>query len=467
MLGGGLGILGGGLGIASALFPALGATLGPIGLGVGLLGAVLPSILGGGGPVIPPMPSLNYQQGTFDGRVGSGQYAGAASQMGTNINAILKATGGTINPAMLWGGTFASGTTHTWNGQQWQGQDYTQANLMSPGGGFAGWIGAGTGQGTTPQDAAEHLAYQIIRSDILTGAVSGISKTITQIFSNIGEGVTQTAADIVSFANAYDKVGKAANPAKDAIDKIAASFQDLRDKAVGYGVSTAPIDNEIAKQTKRTAQDWIDSMLDPLAVQMRALQDEQDAALESAKYINENVADVYADTAKIAEYYTNKKADLEAQYFQQSTSQLQALVDRLTYGDLANASPATALAGTSAAYSAQLALAQSGNTSAIQGLSGYAEQYATALRGNYASSPTYTAGIALLRQQLEGVIGVTSGGAAIAGAPLPLDQSSGALVQSNAELRAIVTQQSDQIAALSDMVTQLTAQLRTGSIARF
>ena len=51
----------------------------------------------------------------------------------------------------------------------------------------------------------------------------------------------------------------------------------------------------------------------------------------------------------------------------------QAMIDRLTYGDLANASPALQLSGAKAAYEAGLAKAQTGDVSAIADLSPLAE----------------------------------------------------------------------------------------------
>jgi len=79
----------------------------------------------------------------------------------------------------------------------------------------------------------------------------------------------------------------------------------------------------------------------------------------------------------------------------------QALIDRLTYGDLANASAATSFSGSRATYLASLAQARAGNSEAAFRLTGDAEAYASAGRSYFGSSSEYTAIADQIRRDLQ------------------------------------------------------------------
>ena len=202
-------------------------------------------------------------------------------------------------------------------------------------------------------------------------------------------------------------------------------------------------------------------MLDPLAVQRRALDDQARDSIASAEYIRDNVKDVYVDMAKVAEYWTKKKADLEAQYYQGSVDNLQALIKRLTYGDLANASPDLSLSGTRASYAATLAQAQSGDVSALTNLAGSAETYATSARSYFASSPEYNAIVDQLRRDLEDRVGAITGGVTSStGTAANSNEATNAVLQSNAELRSMVATLVSELSGLKDQLAAATAQLQ-------
>ncbi len=449
------------IGAGVSLIPGVGQIAGPlIMLGSSILGGAL-----GGGPKIPPMPGLGYGQGTiyFSNPlhpVGSGGMAAGANSVGQAVQGLISASGGTPIAGKLYSGTFASGTNHTWDGKQWVGQNYTQANTLSPTG-AVNFIG-GTGAGVSVQDAADKLAVQIFRQDVLTGAIKGVTDTLKNIFAQITDSTTKAAQEAITFANAYDALGKAANPVKDSIDKLNQQFSTLSSQATTYGLSLDPINAALAKQTKRTAQDFIDNMLDPLAVQMRALADERESALAGAQYIKDNVTGVYVDMAKVAEYYTNKEAALRDQFYQGSVTSLQNLINRLTYGDLANASPSTSLAGTRASYSATLAQARAGVASAITALPGVAEAYSSTARNYFASSPEYAALIAQIRKDLEEVVGVATGGTASgAGSAQQINQAVQTQLAVTDRQAEVISDLGGQVADLKNMVSSLVAQLRS------
>lgn len=428
----------------------LGSTLGGIGQiaggammmipGLQVPGAILSLVSGlvpglfDGGPKIPPMPALNYS-------IGNVINSGAPGV----VTDLIRRTGGSGIAGRLYAGSVGGGTTHTWDGSQWQGQQYSQGYLVGPNG--SSQMISGTGAGVSQQDAADKLAFQIFRSDVISGAVKGITGTLAKIFGSLTEGTTQAAADAVDFANAYDKLGKAANPVKDAIDALNAKFADLSAKATGYGLSLDPIDAELAKQTKRTAQDFIDAMLDPLAVQQRALADQQEAALASANYIKDNIQGVFVDINGIVDYYGKQRLALEDQFYGGAISNLKALISQLTGGNLANLDPAGAFASLRGSYQTTYQAALGGDTAAIANYSQIASQFAASGLSYYAGSTDYSA----LRNQiladalnLQGGLGAASG--PTGGAPLDT---------SNPAIGAMTTQFQQLLATVKSLTDQL------------
>ena len=229
--------------------------------------------------------------------------------------------------------------------------------------------------------------------------------------------------------------------------------------ATEYGLSLAPIQAEQEKQTKRTAQDFIDNMLDPMAVQMRALEDQQKSALASAQYIKDNVEGVYVDMAKIAEYYTKQEAALKAQAFATEISNLQTAIQEMTYGGLSGASPVDTLAGARGTYAATLAQAQGGDRTAIGRLASDATAYASVGKSFYGSSQEYADLIAQVRAALaDEMATLQTGGPGTPSAAAT--EASQAVVQSNLTLSNQVAAQNVTISNLNNQLQDLTAQLQ-------
>lgn len=455
-IGGIAGMLGGGLGIAGALMPAaLGGMLGPIGMGIGLLGSILPGLFGGG-EERPPQPPLIYGAGVLAPAGGGFSYSGNALNGGAGMGSAASSIGGTVMglfsraglstvPGSLIGGDIASGQNSVWSNGQWQQVPYTQIGLQMPGGGYQR-VTYNDGS-RSPEQAADLLTAAMFNANVLWGGVSGASPSLVSAVSNSQPSTTKAVQDLVDFVNAYDKLGKSANTAKDSLEKISDQFAAMSAQAGAYGLSTSPISAEAAKQRKRYAQDFIDGMLDPMAVALRQLEDQKADALASAEYIRDNVADVYVDINKITEFWLRKEADLKAQYAEQSVSQLQALINRLTYGDLANASPTMSFSGTRASYMATLAQARAGDSTASGNLAGVAEAYANAGRSYFGSSAEYAQLADQIRSDLVAQQSATLGGDA------GVNQAQiNALVQSAANDR-------EELRALRDQIAALTAQL--------
>lgn len=462
-IGGGLGMLGSGIGLASAagLLPMLGTAGGPIGMGIGMLGMLLPSLLGGGESA--PLPPLSGANTRFDPSAGgyaqsgsqqngggsiNGQFAG----VGSTLDSLFGAIGGLTDPSLAFGAS-------VWNNQR---EGTTSTYLISP--------TQGSNQQTynesgDPAKAIDRLIAKVFYDSVQNNAAMNASPTLRTALGNKETTSVAQVQALLSLVDAYDKLGKTSNSAKDALDQINAQFSSLTAGANEYGLSLAPINAEQKKLTTRYAQDFIDGMVDPMAAQMRALDDQRKDSLSSAEYIRDNVKDVAVDMVKITEYWNKKRLDLENQFNADRLAQaqnFQALIRRLTYGDLANASPDTSLSGTRGTYSATLAQARAGDANALNNLSGAAESYASSSRSYFASSAEYSAIRDQIIRDLEeraGAVGATTGGASSVGN----NEATNAVLNSNAELRAMFQTVVNDNAELKNQVAALVAQLARGA----
>jgi len=301
------------------------------------------------------------------------------------------------------------------------------------------------------------MIARVFYLSVQNNAAMNASPTLRTAFNNRSPENTAQIEALLNLIDTYDTLGKQTVAAKDALEKINAQFASLTAGANEWGLSLAPIDAEQKKVTKRYAQDFIDGMLDPLAVQMRALDDQRKDSIASAEYIRDNVKNVYVDMARITEYWNTKRLDLEAQYQQQSVGQLQALIQRLTYGDLANASPDTSYAGTRGTYAATLAQARAGSGRALNNLSGTAEAFASSGRSYFASGPEYAALLERVRRDLGEVAGNQGGGG---GSAANGNEATNAVLQSNAELRGMVGALLGELSSVKDQLAAATAEMR-------
>lgn len=398
-IGGIAGILGGGLGIAGALMPAvLGGALGPIGMAVGLLGSFLPGLFGeeyklpplvGSGANFTVGGNGLYGNSSNTSENGGTGTAGTSQFLANALNNWVDRAGTGVDASKMWG-------FGIWNNQR----DGTSANYLLDPYGNSTLKGEGSGDQTPYYWATISEAF---KNSVLSGGVVGASPTLKTALGNrdvFGEAQINALLDLVE---AYDRLGKVTSGAETELEKINTTFQNLIDGANAFGLSLEPIEAERKKFTERFAQDFIDSMLDPAAVQLRQLHDQRDEAIRSAEYIRDNVENVYVDMAKISEYWLKKEADLKEQLYSQTTAlidrsieHLQSAIERLTLGDLANLSPTAAFAGQEATYQALLAQAQAGDALAREQLAGAGTALAEAGRSYFASGPEYEA----LRQQI-------------------------------------------------------------------
>lgn len=454
-IGGGLSILGGGIGMASmaGLLPMLGAAGGPIGMGLGLAGMLIPMLFGGGeAPPLPPLAGSNLRFNPGAGgytmvdtsQNGGASMAGQYGGVGGTIDALFKATGGKLNAGLATGGAI-------WNNQR---EGTTSTYAIHP------WLGSlQLSEGSGDQGAAvdRMIAKMFYMTATTEGALTGTSPTLGRALGNKEPTSTAAISSLLDLVKAYDALGKVTGSAETALKEINTSFETMTAGAKEYGLALAPIEAEQAKQTKRYAQDFIDGMLDPLAVQLRALDDQRKDSLASAEYIRDNVEGVHVDIARITEYWNTKRLDLEAQYQQTSVGNLQALIRRLTYGDLANATPDMSYAGTRGTYEATLAQARAGSGTALNNLAGTAEAFAGSARSYFASSSEYAAIVEQIRRDLEERVGV---GAGASSGSANGNEATNAVLQSNAELRAMVGTLVGELSSVKDQLAAATAQMQ-------
>ena len=181
----------------------------------------------------------------------------------------------------------------------------------------------------------------------------------------------------------------------------------------------------------------------------------------SAKYIRDNYKDIYVDMDKIATYYTDKEAKLRDDFYSGGITSLQTMIDRLTYGDLANASPALQLSGAKAAYEAGLAKAQTGDVTAITDLSPLAADYARAQQLYSGSGPDYEA----VRRQimadlLDEKARLAPSTTSTTGTAQPVSTADQANNATIARLSAMLLDLTRKVDTLTDAQTAFTAQAR-------
>lgn len=428
----------------------------PVGAVVSLLSSVLPGLFGGEEYKLPPLVggSANF--------LWNGKAYGATPGVSMNGGAAPIAESQWLVDALQgWTTRAANGkpidASRMYGFNVWQNQrDGTSASyVIDPTGGS---VEMSNGSGDQ-SGAYQRTISAAFRQSVLGGAFAGASPTLTQALTNRAPGSIAETSGLLDFVEAYDKFGKVTPNVREQLDKISETFANLTDTARAYGIALEPVAAEQAKQTKRYAQDFIDNMVDPLAVQLRALQDEREQGLASAQYIRDNVADVYVDMVKVAAYYTRKEADLREQFYGGAVESLEQAIRRLTTGDLSNTSPTTSLAGLRASYGATLAQARAGDSSAIGRLASEGADLASAGQQYFASSAEYQALVEQIRRDLAEVQAAIQAPSASSdlGANSPAMQT---MLAGNEQLRQIVSDQSAQIASLTAMVDRLTAQLQ-------
>ncbi len=383
---GGIGSMIGGV---VSLIPGIGQIAGPI---ISLASALLPSLLGESNTRTHSSTNANLRYGsgswyTTGGAYGSGanssQSESALRGLSGGIDSVFDLMGGVKDAGKVWGLDASSWTAQ---GKDWS---YTSnaTHLVDPNGNREAWR-------MNMGDMMDTGAAQVAIRSILGGAVGEISTTMTgalKAMSAASMGIKETAESIVFVDEVYERLGKGALTVRTQFRELEKQFGDMTDTAKKLGLSLAPVEAEQKKATERLGQDYVDSLIDPIAAGLRAWEDEKKSILANIDYISQHT-DVVVDAARINEALLRKEAALKEQLYGGSIAQLEDAIARLTPGgNLANLDPSGTMAGLQASYQATYAQAAAGDAAAIGRFGAESTAYAEYARGFYAGSPEYNA----------------------------------------------------------------------------
>jgi hypothetical protein len=489
MLGGASGILGGGLGMMAALVPGM-AALGPVGMGIGLVGGILGSILGGSSvPPIAPQPVTSLGTGSFrftnlDGSaaIGGESINGGAAlnqQAGSvagSVLALMTQAGLTGVAGKMYGGNIVAGTNYNNldpRSRQWIAQNYTQAELVDP----SGNVNYLDYNDTTRnlQQQSDFLGAQVFKANALYGGTTGASSTLLTALANMNPQTVSDAQNIITMSQKYDNALKGDNltQAEQSLQSINNDFASLIGWAQQMGVAIQPLEDAQTAQKLKLATDFskqitdgITGITDPLKAQLDQLNDAYQNAVKEAQYMNDNISGAFIDMADVSKYYTLQMEQAQQQFYASAVSSIEQAILSMTYGDLSGASPIDTLSGTKATYMATLAQARAGDSTAINNLAADATAYVQAGKAYYGTSTDFADLVSQVRAAL------ADEQASLQTAPTPGSSTdvstaaANAVLQSNSDLSNTITQQQQQIAALTDQLANLTAQLQRLAVNR-
>lgn len=376
------------IGAGVSLIPGIGQIAGPI---ISILSSIVPSLFGESNTRTHSSTNANLRYGsggwyTTGGAYGSGANSGQSESqlrgLSGGIDSVFGLLGGIKDAGKVWGLDASSWTAQ---GKDWS---YTSnaTHLVDPSGNREAYRMNMDGMMDTG-------AAQVAIRSILSGAVGEISatmKTALEAMRGFDAGLKETAENIVFVDEVYERLGKGALTVRAQFREMESQFSEMTETAKKLGLSLEPVIAEQKKQTERLGQDYIDTLIDPVAQQLRAWEDEKSSILANIDYIAKHT-DVIVDMARINEALLRKEAALKEQLYSGAISQLEDAIKRLTYGDLSNITGAGTLAGMQASFNATVAQARSGDQSAYQRVASEGLALTDASRGYYASSPEYEA----------------------------------------------------------------------------
>jgi len=455
-IGGGLGMLGGGIGMASAagLLPMLGSAGGPIGMGLGIAGMLLPALFGGGeAPALPPLAgsNLRFDPGTGGYSMadtqqnGGGSIAGQYGGVGATLDSFFNRAGGITNAGNAFGMSI-------WSNQR---EGTTSGYLLSPTQGSNQQIRDLSGD---PTKAIDRLVAKVFYDSIQNNAAMNASPTLRTAFSNREPDSTAAISALLDLVDTYDELGKVTSNAEKGLKEINDQFASLTAGANEWGLSLKPILDEQKKLTTRFAQDFVDNLIDPMAVSLRAFEDEKKDILAGLDYIKANT-DVHVDMARANEALLRREAALKEQLYGGAVAQLEEAIKKLSPGGaLSNLDPSATLAGMKASYRATYAQAAGGDAGAIGRLAGEGSDLAGFGKSYFAGSPEYNALRDEILANFRAIQVAVQGPISSGGAPLDVNAAAATNAQMQ-QLMAVVQTQSQDNAQLRADLTRVTALL--------
>ncbi|KAF0097814.1 MAG: phage tape measure protein [Rhodospirillaceae bacterium] len=384
-----IGGIGSMIGAAVSLIPGVGQIAGPI---ISILSSIVPSLFGESNTRTHSSTNANLRYGNGSWYTTGGAY-GPGANSSQSESQLRGLTGGIDSVFSLLGGVKDAGKVWGLDASSWtaQGKDWSYTSnathLVDPNGNREAWR-------MNMGDMMDTGAAQVAIRSILGGAVGEISTTMTgalKAMSAASMGIKETAESIVFVDEVYERLGKGALTVRTQFRELEKQFGDMTDTAKKLGLSLAPVEAEQKKATERLGQDYVDSLIDPIAAGLRAWEDEKKSILANIDYISQHT-DVVVDAARINEALLRKEAALKEQLYGGSIALLEDAIARLTPGgNLANLDPSGTMAGLQASYQATYAQAAAGDAAAIGRFGAESTAYAEYARGFYAGSPEYNA----------------------------------------------------------------------------
>lgn len=424
------------VGAGVSLIPGFGQIAGPL---IALAGNMLPGLFGLGeqSPTITNQTygQLSYGSGgwyTTGGAWGPSANASQTQQglagLGGNISNVFGLLGGVKDPSKVWG---LSAQSKSVSGKDWS-SDSLSTFLVDPSGNQQLWR---MNEGNMMDTGSAQVAYR----SILEGAVGDISenmrKAVLQTGQTMGgtslQAIAETIAEVKAFDDTIANLGKTTSGVEQALAQIDEQFAAIYATADKYGFATGAVD--AAKQAERlkyatsfadSIQRGINDFNDPNINKLADLDKWRTDSIEANNAILKNVTGSLDQINKIEELYGLQRqqiveggaaatAESLKRMTEQSVATIQAAIERLTLGDLANLSPTAAYAGQRASYTAMLAQARAGDANALAGIAGAGTNLAEIGRTYFASGPEYEA----LRQQivaeLGGLVGASPSGGTV------------------------------------------------------
>lgn len=413
------------VGGAVSLIPGFGQIAGPL---IMLASTIAGSLIGDGEGQrthSSTNASLHYGNGswyTTGGAYGSGANSGQSESAlrGTTagIDSVFGLMGGVKDPSKVWGLNLNSWTAQ---GKDWS---YTSrdTSLVDP------TTGSQEAWRMNMDDMMDTGAAQVAIRSILSGAVGEISSTMKTALESMraaAMGVKETAESIVFVDEVYERLGKGTLTVRAQLRDLDSQFAKMTETAKKLGLSLAPVEAEQKRATERLAQDYIDNLIDPIAVSLRAWEDEKKSILANVDYLKANT-DVVVNSARINEALLRKEAALKEQLYGGAISQLEDAISRLMPGgNLANLDPTGTLAGIQASYQATYAQARAGDAAAIGRLGSESTAYADYAKSYYAGSPEYNAIKLQIIEALQTVQDAVTGPASTDGGSAPAAATNG------------------------------------------
>ncbi|MCF8533049.1 MAG: hypothetical protein K9G48_08605 [Reyranella sp.] len=441
---GGIGSL---IGAGVSLIPGVGQIAGPL---IMAASALLPGLFGGEEYKWDPLAGANVQfNPTANGytsnatqQLGGKSIAGQFAGVGSTLDAFFEAAGGITDAGKAFGAA-------VWNNQR---EGTTSTYEISPSQGSHQLTYDESGD---PAAAIDRMIAKVFYNSIQNNAAMNASPTLRTAFGNREPTSTAEISGLFDLITVYDELGQTTSQTETALKAIDERFESMADSARSWGLALEPIEAEQKKQTERAAQDFIDSMLDPMAVQLRELDDQRKDAIAGAEYIRDNIEGVYVDMARISDYWLRKEAQLKEQLYGGAVAQLEDAIKRLSPGgSLDNLDPSGTLAGMQATYRATYGQAAAGDASAISRLGSEGVELADYAKSYFAGSPEYNA---LRDEILANFQTIQAAIQAPSGANAPLDVNNPAissLVQQVQTLTQLVQTQSAENTRLTALLSR-------------